>query len=1601
MEDLNSSLACMGRQLLAEKHEPIAIVGVGLRLSAGITDLDGFHRLLSEGRDNIVPIPSSRWNNQKYYSGDADAGNLICTNEGGYLDDLDKFDPAFFSISPKEARYMDPQQRVMLELSWHALEHAGLNPDELRGGDGSVYLGSSSLDYARAMGKLSESQLVSQLGTGTANSAISGRISYFLGWRGPCMTVDTACSSSLVAIHLASSALRNRETSVALAGGINVVHDPVSHIVFTRANMLAPDGRCKTFDEAADGYGRSEGAVVLVLRRLSDALAERNRILAIVRGSAVRQDGESGGLTVPNGRAQEAVMREALRRALLSPADISYVEAHGTGTPLGDPIEIHSINSLFSTRENLEQTVYVASSKTNLGHMEAAAGAGGIIKCIAQLNHRVIYPHIQFNTPSSKIDWPSLTVEVPTQMTSWDQPVRRALVNSFGFAGTIASVVLEQAPAAAAAGMASASGAGDAASVAARILTISAKSSTALIRNLETHVAAIESSKPFDLDRYVWTTSVGRQHHAYRWATPARDRGGLALALRDALADPDALVANAERNQAFADARVAFLITGQGSQAAGMGAALYCRHPAFRRALDEVARHLDAGLDVGIRDLMFDEGGPAQARLGQTRYTQPALFAFNYAVARMWMSYGIEPSILLGHSIGEIVSACLAGLFSLEDAARMTLRRGALMQSVSEDGGMIAVKASRDVLSAYLASHDDVGFGGFNGPEQTVLSGASASLEAIMQRLAAHGIAFRRLDVSHAFHSAHMTRAAAAFREFMRTIEFHPLQREFVSNVTGGVARYETVASAEYWARHICEPVNFEAGIAAIAARGPHIFLETGPSPHLISMGRACVAAAEHGWIATIDRSMPEADSVERASAGLYAAGQLLDWRALHDSIHAGICDAPAYSFDNESYWLPDTGRASPTRFDAHPLLGRLVAREQDRWRYAARIAPGSPAYLADHRVMGRTIFPGTGYVELVLALQDAVFGDTGMPIDTLEIHEPLLLSDDGVTELSTQMERDARGAYRIEIRSHAHGQSRTHFTCRLSDDGEPPRADDLPDVPHEVLREAGGTSAGDYDLYGRFAAIGLQYGPQFRRVEALGKHGARCAVGTLSGADVDVWEILNPGLFDGALHTLGILLDDARTLIPVGWARVRLYRKPRGTLVCVARLPDDSDPFASEVRADLAIYANGRLAVRADGLRLREVKSHERPAAPFLHQLAWQEDPIDTREYRTPHLVVVGCPDWLKPHLPPQTAIAAELSTALSALGDPPPNPYGRIRLVWFWNAVSVPAGADTDTDAMMAACRSFYEPLLDFVKSLERRTLSQVVELCIVTQDAQSIEPFDVARDASAPLSFGVQLQASASGFCSVLNAEFARIRAKTIDLSGIDDDDARAQSLLSELHAGDSRTDSQIAYRQRKRWVRRLVAAQIADEDANFRLSASDDGLLSGLCRQPAERRAPADDEIEVRVDAAGVNFKDVLNALGLLKAHADSAATRYQPLPLGFECAGVVSAAGARSGFSVGDTVMVSQLGCMQRYVTVNCRAASASNRRRRSRLPSSRPITRCTASRKSASRIASSFMRRLAESGRRRCSFAAGSARRCSRPRAEASGIDCARKGFGT
>ncbi|WP_322767565.1 type I polyketide synthase [Frankia sp. Cr1] len=681
------------RQLLLEKYEPIAIVGVGLRFPGGNDSLADFTHFLQAGHSGIGPIPADRWDSTFFATTDAgtdstDVRGRITTVGGGFLDGIDQFDPEFFDISPAEAQYIDPQHRLVLETAWEALENAGIDPTPLRNGDGGVYVGVSAGDYALEVDSLGYEELAAPIATGTAHSALPGRLSCFLGWHGPSIAVDTACSSSLVALHLAVEGLRRGECGIALCGGVNLIHHPRAHILFSQAKLLAPDGRSKTFDDAADGYARSEGCGMIVLKRLSDATRDDDTVLALIRGTAVRQNGGSGAFTVPDDAARAALMRAALTSALLEPGDIQYVEAHALGTPLGDLVEIAAIGTVFAESHSAVAPVVVGTLKPNIGHMEAAAGIGAVVKVALQVRDAVIYPHLHLQTPSRQIPWDSYPIEVPTQQRPWEALTRRALINSYGFAGTIATAVIEQAPA----GTIPTCEENDSD---AHVFTLSAKSEQALSMLVGKYQRHVEDHPDLSIGDLCYTSNIARAHFGVRLAGVVHDRDELTSLLEQT----SARFRQAPRGDAGDRPGIALVFTGQTTACAGLGRSLYERSPVFRGHLDDCDRLFTPHLSRSVRDLLLGKienpDGPDEA--GDT---QSALFALEYSAAKMWISWGIRPDTVIGFGIGEIAAAAIAGLFSLSDSVSL----------IAALGQLSAPQVSAPQVNMFREAVADIGF---------------------------------------------------------------------------------------------------------------------------------------------------------------------------------------------------------------------------------------------------------------------------------------------------------------------------------------------------------------------------------------------------------------------------------------------------------------------------------------------------------------------------------------------------------------------------------------------------------------------------------------------------------------------------------------------------------------------------------------------------------------------------------------------------------------------------------------------------------------------------------------------------------------------------
>lgn len=1522
-------------KLLREKYEPVAIVGMGLRFPGGNDSPEAFAQFLREGRDGTGPIPPDRWDVAGLSTSEGKAPGRIRTEGGGFLSGIDQFDARFFNIAPKEANVIDPQHRLVLECAWTALEHANIDPQSLKDSDAGVYIGISCVDYLLEVEALPYEQLDGHIGTGTSHSSAAGRLSFFLGLRGPCVALDTACSSSLVSLHLAVQGLRRGECSLALAGGVSAVHHPRHHIIFTQANMLAADGRCKTFDERADGYGRSEGCGVLVLKRLSDALKDGDQVLALVRGSAMAQDGESAGLTVPNGSAQEMVMRRALESAMLRPADVQYVEAHGTGTPLGDPIEIGGIHGVFGASHGPESPVIVGSVKTNLGHMEAAAGVGGIVKTVLQLQAGQIFPHLHFHTPSSRIPWERYAVKVPTQTLPWPGKTRRALVNSFGFSGIIASVLLEQAPAVAtgAASPAAPTQEGP------QLFTLSAKTRGALLALVRAHLARLDadgSAGGPSLAALCHAARSGRAHLAHRIAGVVHDWGELQVLLEDAEATLQEEAEPAPR----APLRVAWLFTGQGSQAVGMGRALYQRFLAFREQVDACDALFQPLLQCSIRALMFGELPGSAERLNQTAFTQPALFTLEYAQAKLWAAFGIEPSVLVGHSIGELVAATVARVFSLPDAVRVVAERGRLMQSVQSPGGMLAVSAAPQQVSPLMHGLADLAFAAFNAPSQCVVSGGVESLEQVAAALRAQGVACKRLPVSHAFHSPLMHEVFPAFRQVFEGMSLNEPQVTVMSNLTGATATPRELRSPDYWVRHIGEPVRFTAGMQGVAARGRHVFIELGPAPVLTALGRQCIPAREHLWLAGPQAGDTHVGKLLEALAELYLSGAALRWAAVDAGQPKPRLQLPLYPFERRRHWLPvaqrhAAARATTTAPSAgHPLLGLAAAPVEagagqgGHHRFTQRISARQPAYLADHVVAGKVIFPGAGYVELALAVQDAVFGEAHHEVLGLAIHEPLILREDGFTQLHTTLSPveggpAEEGAWQLEVTSLAEGLAgaglRRHASARLrpAPAGDVSAGDSLA-RQLKAEAQAAGPARGSLEapaLFDDYRAMGLAYGPSFQHLQRIDQLGERLAAGVLTAAPAGP-ELLPPALLDGAFQSMLGLLDTDLTYLPVAFDSLRLAKKPRGPVHSLVRLTHGVPGQDASLRFDLALLESGadqRLVFSLHGLTLQQATGNA--ARRTVHHLAWRKRSLPAaaaaRGGAARHGLVIGLSGpalaALQEAAEPPLVLhaAASVDEVASALRAQPLVS----ELAWFWQPLPSAGGLD----GLQAETRAHLPALLGLARLLEKEFFDRKLRLWLVTRGGVVLpgaSPADPQRPPAA---------ATAWGLGAVWLSEQPRLRLTLLDLDPSGGPSA-ADALLQEWLAADSAAEPRIAWRGGLRHVQR-VAAPREPGTGNFRLVVREPGGLSNVGPEPMGDTAPGPGEATVEMRAAGLNFKDVLNALGMLKQHAEATGAPYQPLPLGFEGAGVVTAVGEGAGLAVGDEVIVNHLGCMQRRVTL--------------------------------------------------------------------------------
>jgi len=1226
-------------QALQEKgHDAIAIVGMGCRYPGGATSPDAYWRLLNEGRDAIREVPTERWDIDDWYDADPDAPARMSARAGGFLDEISRFDPSFFGISPREALTMDPQQRLLLEVSWEALENAGISPASLHGTQSGVFVGICNSDHFNRLLQRGPESIDAYVASGSAHSVAAGRISYFLGLQGPALSIDTACSSSLVALHAACTSLRNGEARLALAAGVNVMCSPETTIALSKAHMLAPDGRCKTFDASADGFSRGEGCGVLVLKRLPDAIADGDAVLAVIRGSAVNQDGHSGGLTVPNGPAQEAVIRAALADAGVQAADIDYVEAHGTGTSLGDPIEVRALSNALGAGRTGDRRLQIGSVKTNIGHLESAAGIAGVMKVVLSLMHERIPPHLHFSTPSPHIPWHQFPVDVTAQGRAWSRQTQRkrlAGVSSFGFSGTNAHVVIEEAPVPAAAPAAEAGRMP-------RCLPLSARTPVALSALAASVARVLRAPGDVPLEQVARTLGIGRAPFEERLAVVAATQADAASRL-EAFANGAAMPEQCFRGTAPAGERpeVVFLFTGQGSQYPGMGRQLYAGSAIVREVIDRCDELLGADAQGRrLKDVMWQGEGDCAA-VHETAWTQPALFAIEYALTQLWRSWGIEPAAVIGHSVGEYVAACVAGVMTLEEGLRLMAARGRLMQGLPAGGAMAAVFAPLQELQPLVDAHaDQLAIAAVNAPDSVVISGAEAAVMKVLESLAARNVQGHRLKVALAAHSPLVEPLLDEMQSIAGAVISRKPQIPVAWNLGVDALPGNAAPDARYWRRHMREPVHFAQGMQWLREQGFRVFLEVGPHPTLSALAQRASEATGKRHIASLRRGQDEWSELVAALAQLHVAGVDPDWGAVHG--HKGVrASLPTYPFERRRFWI-DAPRRGEFRVSASARTANglaVVRLPTAAPLFEGVLAPDTPAWLGDHVVQGAVLVAGPVMLQLARDAFVQQAGAAAAVIESFSVHAPLVLSSQG--SVVQVLLDEAGNGFSIHAREQgADGVWVKHASGIIAAAGTPATDSGAP-IPLDSLRKRLAGPASGTAHYERLEQLGIELKGQFRTLgQTWRRDGEALAevalVEALRGHLFDA----HPVLLDGALQAIGLALpgqpDPSELFLFNGVEQIHLPGAIGDSIFVhvVLRKADGQRP--AEWIADLQLRSPaGALVGQLRGVALRRTTRQNlirvlsgSKVHPLLYHVDWEASPIIEPAVRA------LCPpaEWLPP---------------------------------------------------------------------------------------------------------------------------------------------------------------------------------------------------------------------------------------------------------------------------------------------------------------------------------------------------------------------------------
>ena len=1543
-----------GKKKNTPSHEPIAVIGIGCRFPGELGNADAFWKFISEGGNAISEIPPDRWNIDKFYSASPGIQGKYNSRYGGFIRDIHAFDAGFFGISPREARQMDPHQKILLEVAWQAFEDAGLVVDRKKTINAGVFVGISNQDFGRICHNLSEmDNLDTHHATGISFCIAANRISYVFNLTGPSFALDTACSSSLVAVHLACSSLRRGECEFALAGGANIILNPETYVSFCNLSMLSPDGRCHAFDARANGFVRSEGAGLVILMPLSKAVTQGREVYAVIRETGINQDGHTPGITVPNRLSQEKLMRQVYRNSGIKPGMVSFVEAHGTGTAIGDPVEAEALGKIIGAGRPLDKPSYLGSVKTNIGHLESAAGIAGLIKAALVIKHKKIPPNLHFVKPNPKINFRKINLKVPKALIDWPKNYPQyAAVNSFGFGGTNAHIVLSAAPEKS-----------DRQSQPVKkkdkreeIFCVSAHDK----KSINAYVSVCRDYlkkglwKDWTLNEICGRSWKNRMHHDHRLCAVVGSKTELKERLSSFQRGETTSGMSSGQIVPRKQRKIVFVFSGQGPQWWAMGQELFANEPVFRETIIRCHELMSAYSAWSLlEELRADE---KTSRLHITSIAQPSIIALQIALMELWKSWGVNPDAVVGHSVGEVTAAYAAGILSLDDALRVIYHRGRCMERAgSLAGKMLAVGLSPEDVQPYVKGHEGrIHVGAINSPESVTLSGDSGPIEEVERKLANDNIFFRMLKTGYAFHSHHMDGLKSELMDSLKGLRTYTPKIPAYSSVRGAIAEEDDFLP-EYWWKNVREQVKFSQAIDELIQKKYGVFIEISPHPVLLSAITECLISREHHAVVlpSLRRNQAERFSMLSSFGKLHTIGVNVNWNAVY-SQSSYAAKFPNYAWNHDHSWH-QSDQMKDFLFGSreHPLLGTRTSDPSISWE--TRINDVMIPFLKDHNIHDQVLLPSTVYLELAWALSKKHLKYEFPVLADVSLVKAAFVQDSKNLTLRTHYDPE-EFTFKINSSDEADGK-----TWHLNGYGSiyPPQKTKRKKMSLDELRSRFRKRWNHKQCYDKFKNVGIDYGPIFRGITRLylGKKEALAEIVIPETIRRELKKYrFHPVALDMCLQAIRGIIYKEITWIPIYFRRIQLHGAPVDHMWSYVH---DVKIGKNNLEVSITILDNkGGAIADIQGILLKgfEIPGTQAssPIDDMLYNYEWIHEPLsnsskEQHPKQSPHIqgtwliftdngneaallarrlrdIGLTCISVTRGHCFKQVnahhftispTSRSDLKKLIAAVIQKEPDSFKGV--IHFWG-LDVP---QIDSLTTLSFAKNLKTMILNYLFLLQESIPHETQiapRIYLITRGAQSVE------NNPEPVS---PLQASVWGLGRVIVNEYPRFRCTLIDLDAhlkAENMKQREMDLLRDEIIGGSRED-EIAFRKNKRYFHRLRKAVLLttfppkkeDEkrgEANFRLEISNPGMLDNLLLRQSRRISPKEGEIEIRVHSAGLNFSDVMKALNLYPGMDE------RTIPLGIECAGVISRVGKSvKKYRIGERVMAIAPQSFSAYVNV--------------------------------------------------------------------------------